>query len=113
MIVNIPLQTDEEYIEKSLAKDYAAKVLEAVRKDIDATLLKYAPAKYGSWRSSSDPGDGMAALIRQTIDEYIQDWKPLIIDAAADKLAERLCRTKAAKEMLLDIVEDVAKEEQP
>ena len=44
--------------------------------------------------------DGLTAMIYKVIDKCIAENKDQIIELAAEKLAERLARTKAAKELI-------------
>lgn len=94
MIINIPLQIDEKVIEKSLSADYQHKVEDYIFKEIEKVLLQ----ECGYYNKNKV--QGMRELVKQRIDLYLEDMKEDIIEAAADRLADRLARTKKAKELI-------------
>lgn len=93
MIINIPLQIDENVIEKQLSVDYEHKVEDYILKEIEKALLNRA----GYY---NNPRDGMYRIIKDRVDNYLESMRDDIIDAAADRLADRLARTKKAKELI-------------
>ena len=94
MIINIPLQIDEEIIQNQLSVDYEAKVKNYILEEVKKALLE----QCGYYNKSTLLG--MTQLIRDEIDRYLEEMKDEIIDAAADRLADRLARTKKAKELI-------------
>lgn len=95
MIINIPLQIDEERMEEVLQKDYEGKVLDEITKYIKATLSKQSSNYYGD-----KVIDGMQALIENRIDIFLDEHKEEIIETAAKELANKLARSKKGKELL-------------
>lgn len=93
MIINIPLQIDDEYVNGVIAKDYEAKITANLTKMVEAGLKRRARGYYCSKE------DGVMQIVEEHIDSIIQSHKELIIEKASDKLAERLSRTKKAKEL--------------
>ena len=94
MIINIPLQIDEKVIEKCLSVDYENKVADYLNKEVEQALLD----KCGYYSRSTK--QGMSVIVCEKVDGYIQEWKDEIIERASERLAERLARTKKAKELI-------------
>lgn len=93
MIINVPLSIDDKLVEEKLAQDAEAQVIRSLTDRVDKILKE-------RHYFGSNATDGLRALVYQTIDKCIDDHKDQIIEIAADKLAERLARTKAAKEIV-------------
>jgi len=94
MIINIPINIDEDQFNKLVETDYERKIEDRIYKDIKKALEER--SGYYSKRMT----DGILALVDNRIDDLLKEHKDAIIDKAADKLAERLTRTKAAKELI-------------
>ena len=95
MIINIPLQVDEQKMEEVIQKDYKQKVYAEV-----ANYIKTAISNYGGYSGYGDKVTrGMDELVNRHIEDFLKDNKDHIIDKAAEILAERLSRTKKAKEL--------------
>lgn len=71
------------------------KVLNAITKQVKTTLANNAERYYGD-----KVDDGMRVLIEMRIDEFIKAHRDDIIEKAAERLAEKLARTKRGKEIL-------------
>ena len=95
MIINIPLQIDDEMINSVIAKDYQEKIEQNLTKQVEAAIKNQSRSYYNRTVS-----DGLFYMAEEAIDKVISEYKEEIIDKAADKLAERLARTKKAKEIL-------------
>lgn len=98
MIINIPLNIPEELLENTIAKDYEAKITENLTNEVRKIVAGYDPSYI--YRGGKDFNRGLEELVHRIIEHRLAEWKDEIIDAAADKLAERLARTKKAKELL-------------
>ena len=96
MIINIPLQIDEKVIEKQLSVDYEKKIEDYIIGEITQVLLRQCGYGYGNKTETR----GMTELVKQRIDLYLENMRDDIINAAADRLADRLARTKKAKELV-------------
>lgn len=92
MIINIPLNIDDELWASALARDYESKVTERLTAEVRKAICDHDVYK--------DQRRGMDSWVGDKIDEILKEYKDDIIDAAAEKLAERLARTKRAKEVL-------------
>lgn len=100
MIINVPLNIPDELWANALAKDYEDKVVKSLTEEVRKCIADHDHLSYYSRDKSAQRG--MADWVSIKIDNVIKEYKPEIIEAAADKLAERLARTKAAKEILED-----------
>ena len=101
MIINIPLQIDEEKMEEVVKKDYESKVIDEIVKYIRESLTRESTSFYGDREAS-----GMTELIKGRIDIYLEKHNDEIISAAGNALAEKLARTKRGK-AILDGIEEV------
>lgn len=93
MIINIPINIDESAFEGKIAQDVENKIIDEMVKRVEKTLQDAGPY-YGGRNSAQD---GMREIVYRRVNDVIDEYKDIIIEAAADKLAERLVRTKAAK----------------
>ncbi len=90
MIINIPLHIDDELMEEKLANEARIQVVKDLTNRVDDILTQ----------TNYYAKDGLTAMIYKVIDKCIAENKDQIIELAAEKLAERLARTKAAKETI-------------
>lgn len=97
MIINVPLNIPDELWANALAKDYEDKVVKSLTEEVRKCIADHDHLSYYSNKSAQR---GMADWVSDKIDNVIKEYKAEIIEAAADKLAERLARTKAAKELV-------------
>lgn len=95
MIINIPLQIDDEMINSVIAADYQAKIEQNLTKQVEAAIRNNSMRTWDKTVSS-----GLFYMAEEAVDKVISEYKDEIIDKAANKLAERLARTKKAKEIL-------------
>ena len=94
MIINIPINIDEDMFNKAIENDYESKIYNEIIKKIEKALRER--SGYYSGRVS----DGIVTLVDDQIGNIIDEYKEDIIERAATKLAERLARTKKGKEIL-------------
>ena len=92
MIINIPINVDEDALNKAVAQDYAQKIEDEMKSMAMGVLAE--KSYYGR-----NGRDGMKRLVEEAVNNYIKEWKDEIVDKAADNLAARLARTKAAKNL--------------
>lgn len=88
-LVQFTISIDDKHIAQLVEKE-ASKAL----KD---EVLKVCKSHIGCERDywgNSEPGP----MLKKALDDFIKDNREEIIDKAADKLAERLSRTKVVKE---------------
>ena len=101
MILNIPLQIDEANIEQMVKKEYDNKVIEAVVNRLEEGLAK----NQVGWSRAERASNGLVYLMEREADGFLEKYHDKIIDVAADRLVERLWRTKAVKEMVNGVKE--------
>ena len=95
MIINIPLQIDEEKMEEVVKNDYESKVMNEIVKYIKTSLEHEASSYYGDRVKN-----GMTELIKGRIDIYLEKHNDEVINAAGNALAEKLARSKRGKAIL-------------
>lgn len=98
MIINIPLQIDDEMINSVIATDYQTKIEQNLTKQVEAAIKNQSRSYY---RNSVN--DGLFYMAEDAVDKVISEYKDDIIEKAADKLAERISKTKKAKEIVNNI----------
>ena len=99
MVINIPVQVDEEKLEDQIAKDYQQKVHKEVVDRVLKVISQHSP--YSSYEKVES---GLKVMVYNEIDDVLDRYKDEIIDAASTKLAERLSKTKKAREILEELV---------
>ena len=97
MIINIPLTIDDELWASALARDYESKITDKLTDEVRKVIKDHDSRYYMREKSFTE---GLSEWVGYKIDDILKEYKDEIIDAAAEKLAERLSRTKRAKEVL-------------
>lgn len=105
MVINIPLQINEQEMTNVIKKDYEEKVINEIVKYITTTVEKQGFG-YG-YGAKFD--NGMMNLIQYQIGKFLDEHKDEIIQKAGNILAEKLRRTKRVKEMMEGIVDEYEK----
>lgn len=94
MIINIPINIDEDQFNKLIETDYERKIEDRIYKDIRKALEE----KSGYYKRRMS--DGILVMVEEQIDCILKEYKNEVIEAAADKLADRLARSKKGKALL-------------
>ena len=102
MVINIPIQIDEAKMEEVVQRDYEQRVIKLIAEHIATALTNQSTSYYAYDRKL----DGMTNLVNKRIDLFIGEHKDEIIEIAGSRLAERLARTKAAKELIENLKAD-------
>lgn len=97
-VINIPLNIPDELWANALAKDYEAKVVDKLTEEVRKCLAEH--DTYSYYSRDKNVNRGIRDWVSDKIDDILKEYKADIIEATADKLAERLARTKAAKELV-------------
>lgn len=104
MIINIPIQVDEQAIEEKATQEYKHEVDKMLVDRIEKVLVN--EVGWSSWARYNDKTsaeEGMKALIHRTVeryvDEYMENHTDEILDKAVDKLEKRLMNRKRIKEV--------------
>lgn len=96
MTVNIPIHVDDDLMNKFFEEDFGSKVEDILSEKINDALKDYDPSFY-----SKSAKRGVQELASDEIKRLItNDWKDSIIKEAGKILADRVGRTKAAKEIV-------------
>ena len=95
MIINIPINIDDQAFEGKISEDIQARVVKMLADSV-TKALKYKTNRYYNTKEE----DGMLLLIEDAIDKKIEEYKDTIIDTAADNLATKLATRKAAKDLI-------------
>ena len=98
MIINVPLNIPDELWANAIAKDYEEKILINLTEEVRKCIGEHDHLSH--YNKYKDVRRGMADWVSDKIDDILKEYKDVIIDAAADKLAERISKTKAAKELV-------------
>ena len=93
-ILNIAFDFDDNRVRNVIEKQACEQVINKLAKDIENALAAEAS---GYYYNRSKVGDSIAAIAKSRVDRIIDDNKDIIIQEAAKQLADRLMRTKAAK----------------
>lgn len=86
MIINIPLTIDDELWASALARDYESKVTEKLTNEVRKAIMDQDSRYYMREKSFNA---GLENWVSYKIDDILKEHKDEIIDAAAEKLAER------------------------
>lgn len=95
MVINIPVQVDEERLEDQIAKDYQQKVYKEVVDRVLKVIAQHSP-----YNSYDKVESGLKVMVYNEIDDVLDQYKEEIIDAASTKLADKLAKSKRGKEIL-------------
>ena len=101
MIINIPLQLDDELISKAAYADYENKIVQYLTNHVEKVLIRNA----SPWSMGAKPEEGIRGYVVGIIERIIDKYRDEVIKAAAKELADRLARTKRGKEILEDIAQ--------
>lgn len=99
-IINVPINIPDELWTNALATDFETKVVAKLTDEVRKCIADH--DHYSYYSKGKDAHRGMHDWVSDKIDNALKEYKDDIIEAAADKLAERLARTKKAKELLND-----------
>ena len=88
-LVQFTISIDDKHIAQKVENEAA----KAMQDEVLKVCKSYIGCEHTSW------GDGQPGpALKKPIDDFMSDNREEIIDKAADKLAERLSRTKSVKE---------------
>ena len=98
-VVQFGICIDDERVRAAIEKSAEDKVT----KDITQQVMNrmFDAGYYGREAKSTDP---LKDWVIKQFDSFLEQHREVILDRAAERLADRLSRTKAAKEMLSQVV---------
>jgi len=116
-IFNIAIPVEDERIIAVIEQQAEKQIIDDLRKDVEMALFDHRRS-YG-WNDYAETLDklrrdrsGKSEYFRNLICNYLDELKPIIIDAAAKELADRLLRSKAGKELLGNVEKESRRSEQ-
>ena len=98
MIINIPLQIDETVVQGALSNEYKQKVIDYLATEVNNYILSEC-----DWRNRANLNDGIRVIVNRNAREFLEDHAEEIIKAAGKELADKLARTKKAKELIPEL----------
>lgn len=100
-IVQFAVNIDDEQIKKTVERNVVTQVVAEIRKDCMKELTgKISPNTY-------QYSQRIKEIVDSNIKEFLDSNKEIIIKEAVNQLAERLSRTKAAKDALNKTIESI------
>lgn len=97
-VVQFGINVDDERIKQAVLDSAEKKIMADIERDVCDKL--FASSLY--YGGHSDPKrDGLSSFSERIVDEFLERNKESIIDTAAKYLADKLARTKAAKEIII------------
>ena len=93
MIINIPLQIDDEIMNKAVLMDYQRKIEQRLTSMVEDRLIQAS----GVWNHSKE--EGIRVIVDGIIADVIGKYKDDIVERAAVKLAEKILKQKAGREL--------------
>ena len=97
MIINIPINIDDQAFEGKISEDIQARVVKMLAESV-TQALKYKTNRYYNAKEE----DGMLLLIEDAVDKKLEEYRDVIIEKTAEKLATKLATRKAAKDLIAD-----------
>lgn len=99
-IVSISFDFNEDKIRGMIEENAKELVIGKLTTDIEKAIVNsYGYYDRNKTPDASDVRSELRGMIYNELDEFLEKNKDLIIESAASKLAERLAKTKAAKEL--------------
>ena len=93
-IVQFGITIDDEAIKKVITRNATEQVANSFKRDIMNTLGE------GEHCTKLEYRNKLLSIIENTTNEFLENNKDEIINLATQKLTDKLCRTKAVKEMV-------------
>lgn len=107
-IVQFAIGIDDEAIKKKIEESAEKQIIDKFYKDfVDSVAIDW----HGGFKNNTCLSNGFRSMAIQAVETVIDEYKNTIIEETAKILADRLLKTKAAKEMLKTVVESDASAE--
>lgn len=94
-IVQFAIGIDDNSIRKNIMESGEAQIMKAIKQDICDKIFE----KCWGNRHADPNKDGLSNYSKSLVEDFMNENKDAIIEKAGQYLAERLARTKAAKEL--------------
>lgn len=95
-IVQFAISMDDNAIKQRVEEAAEKTIINNLQQEVRDKLFE--PGDY--CRRSTKPGDPLSSFSESLIEDFLSDNKDELLDKAALYLANRLCKTKAAKEII-------------
>ena len=100
-IVQFAVNIDDEQIKKTVERNVVTQVIAEIKKDCMKELTGKCDASTYQYHQK------IKEMVDSNIKEFLDNNKEIIIREAVNQLAERLSRTKAAKDALNKTIESI------
>lgn len=94
-IVQFAINFDDKRITEAVEKNAEKLIIDDMKRKINDELFE---SRY--YGGHGDPDKGFKEWVKWRVDDFFEGHKQEIIDLAATQLADKLSRTKAARELL-------------
>lgn len=101
-ILQFGINIDDETIKKTVMEKAEEEIIYALKQDVKRALFE--PQRY-SYRN--DYTYEPTTYLNGKITDFLAENKDEILERVSDKLADRLSRTKKARELLGDVIKDL------
>ncbi len=95
-IVQFAIGMDDNAIKQRVEEAAEKTIINNLQQEVRDKLFE--PGNYS--RRPTKPGDPLSSFSKSLIEGFLSDNKDELLDKAALYLADRLCKTKAAKEII-------------
>lgn len=92
-IVQFGITIDDDAIKQTILANAEKNIMSGINRDIRNAIFQT-----NAW--SNEPTTQLRHWVEEKVDVILKENKDMIIDLAAEKLADRLSRTKKAKELI-------------
>ena len=102
-IVQFGINIDDNVIKKNIERNVQNQVVNIIKQDCMKELI--GKKECSNWEYTKK----IESLITDTTNQFLETYKSEIIDIAANKLVDRLAKTKAVKDMVASTLDDLLK----
>lgn len=100
-IIQFGVTIDDAAIEAGIRKNAEKIIIEEMKKDVEECFFKF-DTSWGNRRVT-----GLSSAMEARLNDIIDEHKDQIIELAAEKLADKLSRSKAVKEVASGVAKEV------
>lgn len=97
-IVQFAISMDDEAIKAAVSKNAEKKITEDIQKSVEAIIFN------SDWYGKVDKRS-LSDWAERKVEALLAENKDIILELAAEKLADKLARSKAGKALLADIAQ--------
>ena len=100
-VVQFGICIDDERIRAAIEKSAEGRIMKELTRQVTNHVFDG-----GYYGQDAKPSDPLKEWCVKQFDDFLDQNRDVILDRAAERLADRLLRTKAAKEMLAQVVHE-------